>query len=73
MISSNILTINGSLLREAISVQRLLAPGFEQLLEVDQPFQPIPFGKTFDESRAMLVDAADEIARCPGHPRLDGA
>jgi hypothetical protein len=33
-----------------------------ELLEVDQPLQSISFGETFDESRAVLVDASDEIA-----------
>jgi hypothetical protein len=43
------------------------------LLEIDQRFHPISRGEAFDESRAMLMDAPDKIARDPdiqGSPRL---
>jgi hypothetical protein len=33
-----------------------------ELLEIDQPLQSISFGETWDESRAVFVDAANEIA-----------
>ena len=35
------------------------------LLEIDQRFHPISRGEAFDESRAMLMDAPDKIARDP--------
>jgi hypothetical protein len=34
-----------------------------ELLEINQPLQSVSFGESFDESRAVFVDAANEIAR----------
>src|SRR3954451_15862970 len=41
-----------------------------ELLEIDQPLQPISLGETGDESGAVFVDAANEIA---GHADIQNA
>jgi hypothetical protein len=42
-----------------------------ELLEVNQPLQSISPGETFDEPRAVLVDAADEGAGHAAECRSD--
>jgi hypothetical protein len=41
-----------------------------ELLEIDQLLQPVPLGKSIDESGTMLEYPADKIAR---HPDIENA